>query len=110
MLIDTAFRLFSHAALALSCACLLQAEDQYLPAPELATAPVVVTILLAFVVERRWVMPDALANLFGVAIAAGGAWWMIEQVYSPSGPIVLPLPTGLVPHLGPVLMALLLVK
>jgi hypothetical protein len=104
------YRLFSHAALALSCACLLQAEQQFLPAPDVAIPPVVFVIFVAFLAEGRWTIPDRAANACGLLIAGGGIWWMIHQVYSPSGPVVLPLPTGLVPHLGPIVMALLLVK
>ena len=110
MLVDTFYRLFSHAALAFSCACLLEAEQQFLPAPEWAIPPVLVVIGLAFFLEGRWSLPDTAANVFAVLIAAGGVWWLVEQVYRPSGPVVLPLPTGLVPHLGPMIMALLLVK
>jgi hypothetical protein len=110
VLLDELYRLFNHAVLALSCACLLQAEKQFLPALDLAIPPVVFVIFVAFLAERRWTLPDVAANLLGVLIAVATVWWMFDQVRSPTGPIVLPLPTGLVPHLGPVLIALLLVK
>ena len=55
-------------------------------------------------------LPDVAANLLGVVIASGGVWWMLIQIYSPTGALVIPLPTGLVPHIGPIMIALLLVK
>jgi transglutaminase-like putative cysteine protease len=110
MRLDTWFRLFNHATLALACACLLQSERQFVPGAELLIVPVVGVVLVAFLVEGRWTMPDAAANLCGVAIAAGGVWWVLEQVYNPNGPVVLPMPTALVPHIGPMMLALMLVK
>src|SRR5262245_52943711 len=110
MRLDTWFRLFNHATLALACACLLQSERQFVPGAELLIVPVVGVVLVAFLVEGRWTMPDVAANLCGVAIAAGGVWWVLEQVYNPNGPVVLPMPTALVPHIGPMMLALMLVK
>jgi transglutaminase-like putative cysteine protease len=110
MRLDNLFRFFDHAALAFSCACLLQAERGFLPVPELAILPVACVVFVAFFVEGRWALAQGAANLLGVLIALCGIWWMLIQVYSPSGPVVLPLPTGLVPHLGPIVIALMLVK
>ncbi len=110
MSLDTLFRLFNHAALAMSCACLLQAERLFMPGPELAIVPVAGVIFIAFGVERRWALTNGGANLCAVFIALGGTWWIFMQIYSPSGPVVLPMPTALVPHFGPIVMALLLVK
>jgi hypothetical protein len=110
MRLDTLYRLFNHAALALSCACLLQSERQFIPVAEMAIMPVIGIVLFAWLIEGRWTMPNGAANLFGVLIGLCGLWWMLLQIYNPSGPIVLPMPTGLVPHLGPIMIALLLVK
>ncbi len=110
MSLETVSRLCQHLSLALSCVCLLLAEQLFIPEPELAIAPVLVLIVLAYQVEGRWIMADRAANLFGVLIALCSVWWMLYQFYKPTGPIILPLPVGLVPHLGPILMALLLVK
>src|SRR5438094_9420820 len=92
MALDTLFRLFFHLTLALSCACLLQAERPFLPQPELAIVPVGLLIFVGMLVEKRWAMSDTLANLLGVLIAVGGVWWMLVQVYAPTGGVIIPLP------------------
>src|SRR5262249_36655387 len=67
-------------------------------------------VLAACFAEGRWVLPVWGANLLGLAIAAGGAWWMAYQLGQSDNPLLdVPLPSALVPHFGPVLMALLLV-
>ena len=110
MRLGTLVRLCHHLSLALACTCLLQAERLYLPWAELAILPVTAIILLAFAIGGRWSIPNRLANLLALLIMAGGIWWMFLQIYDPTGLPILPLPTGLVPHVGPILMALLLVK
>src|SRR5262249_53396419 len=72
--------------------------------------PVGALIFVGMLTEKRWAMSDALANLLGVLIAVGGVWWMLVQIYAPTGSVIIPLPTGLVPHIGPIMIALLLVK
>ena len=54
-------------------------------------------------------LPTWAANVLGVVVAVGGAAWMAWHVYGPDAPLTLPLPTGLVPHLGPIFLALLTV-
>jgi transglutaminase-like putative cysteine protease len=105
------FRLLNHATLGLSCLCLVSAEVLFLPGVEVLLAPVVVLLVAAWWGEGRWVLPVWGANLLGMLILAGGAAWMGWLLLDPESWIqTAPLPAGLVPPLGPVLMALLLVK
>jgi hypothetical protein len=105
------FRLVNHITLGLACVCLVDAEAPFLPGMRLALVPVLGLILAAFLAEGRWALPAWGANLLGLAIAAGTGAWLVWQVYRPgSWAQYAPMPAALVPHLGPLLVALLLVR
>src|SRR5205823_9698424 len=76
----------------------------------LLITPLPALMLVAALVQDRWVLPVWLANVLGVVVAVGGVAWMGWHVFGPSAPWLLPLPTALVPHLGPILLALLAIK
>jgi protein-glutamine gamma-glutamyltransferase len=104
-------RLVEYAPLALSSIALLAAGYPfYHPTLLAGLTPLPGLILAGALVQGRWVMPAWAANLLGVVVAAGGAAWVAWHVYGPAAPASVPLPTGLVPHLGPILLALLAVK
>src|SRR5262249_4245566 len=73
MPIESAFRLSSYLALALSCACLAYAEMPFLPALPYFLVPVGLLLLLAFFLEGRWSLPVRSANALAVLIAMGAA-------------------------------------
>jgi transglutaminase-like putative cysteine protease len=111
MRVELWFRLLNHLSLALACACLAYAELYFLPELPWALGLVLVLILLGFFTEGRWVMPAWAANVLGVAIAVAAAVWLAAEVNDPTSRVGdVPLPAALVPYMGPVLMALLLVK
>jgi transglutaminase-like putative cysteine protease len=107
---DLRYRLASHAALALACVCLLHAAGAFLGGLRPWLWPLPVLVFVAAFGEGRWIIPAWLANLLGLLIAGGAGWWLHVQLTSPDGPMTLPMPIGLVPHLAPVLPALLAVK
>jgi hypothetical protein len=105
-------RLLRHVTLALSCACLIQAEEYFLPQLQWALIPLSVLFLLSFFAEGRWILPAWGANLLGVAIAiGGGVWlWLTYQDSETDLEWVGSVLTGsFVPYSAPVVMALLLV-
>jgi hypothetical protein len=105
------FRLLNHATLGLACMCLVFAEEPFLPGVQLLLAPVWVLLAAAWWGEGRWVVPVLWANLLGLLIIAGGVAWLGWLLSDPESWIyTAPMPAGLVPPLGPVLLALLLVK
>ncbi len=104
------YRLLSHLTLALSCIGLVQAESIFMPELQFALIPLLSLVLVAFFADGRWILPTWGANLLGLIIAAGDAWWMAFQLGQIENPLLdVPLPAALVPYFGPLLMALLVV-
>jgi hypothetical protein len=111
MSLESWSRLLAHATLALACACLIEAEAPFVPGLQACLAPVVVLVLLAFWSEGRWSLPAWGANVLGLVIAAGATAWLTLQLSNQESWVAqVPMPTAVVPHVGPVLMALVLVK
>ena len=109
MRIDGAFRLLSHATLGLACVCLIEADELFLPGLRLGTFPVLALVGLACWAEGRWVLPAWGANVLGVAIAGGAVAWLAHAHGDETWAQEVPLHTAVVPYLGPLLIALLLV-
>ncbi len=107
-------RLFHHSALGLASACLLYAEAFFLPDPLLIALYLLAGVqVLAFAAEgRRWILPAWAANLLAERRhAAGGVAWITSELNRPDSVLAsLPLPAGLLPYIGPILIALLVVK
>lgn len=111
MFLDQWFRLSGYLALALSCAALVFAEAPFLPHLQFCLLPVLALLLLAWWVEGRWQLPNWGANLLGVFIAAAGIAWLAEQMTDNDSLLKrIPFHLALLPYMGPLLMAALLVK
>jgi protein-glutamine gamma-glutamyltransferase len=106
-------RLFHHTALGLASACLLYAEAFFLPGALLVVLYLLAGVqILAFAAEgRRWVLPSWAANLLAGAVAGGGVAWIAAELNRSDSVLAsLPLPAGLLPYIGPILIGLLVVK
>ena len=111
--LDFWFRLFHHAALGLASVCLLYAEAFFLPDPLLYALYLTAGLqVLAFGADgRRWVLPAWAANVLAGAVAGGGFVWIVVQLWQPDSVLAdLPLPAGLLPYIGPMLIGLLVIK
>src|SRR6516164_6248484 len=108
MRLNLCFRLSHYVTLALACACLVQAESAYLPRLPACLAPLLGLMAGAFFAEGRWTLPAWGANLLGLVVTVGSGYWLAVQLQGPGR--ALPLTAVIVPHLGPLLLALLLVK
>ena len=111
--LDFWFRLFHHAALVLASICLLYSEAFFLPEPLLLGLYVLAGLqVLAFGADgRRWLLPSWVANLLAGAVAGGGAAWIGMELNAPDSVLSnLPLPAGLLPYIGPLLIGLLVLK
>src|SRR5712672_2071689 len=105
--LDFWFRLFHHASLGLASVCLLYAEAFFLPTPLLIVLYILAALqIFAFGVDgRRWVLPGWAANLLAGAVAGGGFVWIAIELNSPDSILAdLPLPAGLLPYIGPILI------
>src|SRR5437899_2739842 len=93
--------------------CLLYAEAFFLPTPLLACLYLLAAVqVLAFAADgRRWVLPAWAANFLAVTVLSVGCFWVCMQLSSPDSVLAdLPLPAGLLPYVGPVLIYLLVIK
>ncbi len=111
--LDFWFRLFYHAALGLASICLLYAEAFFLPDPLLYALYLTAGLqLLAVGADgRRWLLPAWAANVLAGAVAGGGFVWVVVQLWQPDSLLSdLPLPAGLLPYIGPMLIGLLVIK
>jgi hypothetical protein len=101
--------------LLLATGCLGYAELQFLPAMPWILAAVIALVGLAFALEGRWWLPVWAANVLGGLISVFAVVWM-GRLYLRSemnldiGAGDLPWPAALLPHVGPLVMALLVVK
>ncbi len=110
MKLSLVFRTAIGSCLAFSTACLGYVEQFHLD-PYGVTAfyvSVGALILMAFLLEDRWVMPALVANILALAIA--GCWlaWFFSDVPTPGEG--LDAKTWILPRLGPLLTILLLAK
>jgi hypothetical protein len=103
--------LLSHLALALAGVCLTCAELDFLPELAIALPVYLGLVCLSWWLGRCWTLPMWAANVLGVLIAGGAALWVWYGL-SDEGTWTqeVPLPGVIIPYLGPVLMALLLVR
>jgi hypothetical protein len=109
---DRTHLLLSYLALALAGVCLTCAELDYLPELALGLPLYLVLVALAWRQGgRRAPLPLWATNLLGLVIAAGAGLWVWARLGNEGTWVEgVPLPGLIVPYLGPVLMALLLVR
>jgi transglutaminase-like putative cysteine protease len=111
MILDRWFRLSVYLTLGLSCAALSFADADFLPGLQACLAPVLALLVLAWWAEGRWTLPAWGANVLGVLIAAGAAYWLMKQFSDSESQIAqLPMPLALLPAFGPLVIATLLVE
>ncbi len=111
MPLDRWLRLSSYGTLALSCAALIFAEAPFLPDLEFCLAPMLGLLLTAWWLEGRWSLPAWGANVLGLVIAAAGAAWLVTQLTDDQSLLSrVPLHLAMLPYMGPLVMAALLVK
>src|SRR5260370_17121203 len=114
MRVDTAFRLSFYVTLTMACACLAQAEAFFLFWFPLVCMPLVVAAFaLAWRQEGRWIITETTSSCLGMLIGLGRGGWLLLQLPRSDHDLVsggVPWPAGLLPHLGPLLLVLLVVK
>jgi hypothetical protein len=108
---DRRYRLLEYATLALACICLLVAEVPFFPGADWGILPVIFFLTVAWWVEGRWVLPNWGANVVALVVLAGAGLWLNRLWADPDSWIhIAPMPAGIVPALGPLLPALLIIR
>ncbi len=112
MTLNKVFRLSTYLSLAFSTAALGYAERLHLPNEAMGFYPaLIVTFFIAFVVEDRWAMPKATANLVGVGvILLCGAWLAYSWRALPTDELDFDVIRWALPRMGPVMGVLMLAK
>src|SRR5262249_34033021 len=105
-------RLLDYLTLGLACGCLAYAEGGYMPGiMEWVMPAVAVVLVLAWWVEGRWLLPGWGANLLSLLFLGAMALWAWQEIRDlDSWVSKAPMPAGMVPPLGPILMGLFLIK
>lgn len=112
MRLERTFLLSLYLTLGLACACMSYAVQPYLPELAYLTWAVIALLALAFWVEGRWSLSNLAANLAAVIIAAAAGLWVAYRLSQPSvGRVDLAiLSAPMLPHLGALLIVLMVVK
>jgi hypothetical protein len=102
-----------YVTLALAAACLALPSTYFLPWMPFFFGALVGLFYLAWRREGDWLLSETAANHLGVFIAIGAAGWILFQIPRSQDDLLaggVNWPAGLLPHLGPLLMILLVVK
>jgi transglutaminase-like putative cysteine protease len=115
MRLERAWQLSTYLTLAMSCACLGQAELAFFRWFPFFLFPVGLLLLTAYRVEGRWTLPVWVSNVLAVVIGTGavagvGVLYYLQRKGVSITEIPVPWPTALVPPVGPLLLLLLLIK
>jgi len=113
MRLQSLFHFSFYLTLALAGACLTLPSVFFLWWMPLCLGAAIAFFYLAWRYEGVWVLSETAANQIGVFIAVGAAGWILFQVPRSVEQLAaggVNWPAGLLPHLGPLLMILLIVK
>lgn len=113
MRLQALFHFSFYLTLALAGACLTLPSVFFLWWMPFGLAAAIGFFYLAWRYEGAWVLSETAANQIGVFIAIGAAGWILFQVPRSVEQLAaggVNWPAGLLPHLGPLLMILLIVK
>jgi transglutaminase-like putative cysteine protease len=113
MSLPTAFQASFFVTLGLASACLALAESFFLWWMGYFLLGTVALLALAYRCEGRWSLSADAANRLGLVIAIGTGFWIVCNLPRTEEDLLaadIPWPAGLLPHLGPLLVLLLLVK
>ena len=108
---EFAFRLSTYLTLAMSCLCLGYAEWDLLKESTVIMVAVLVSLGFSFWANGRYLLDLKAANRVGLVIGILVGGWMTYQFINENSVMrLLPMPAGLLPYLGPLLMILMPAK
>ncbi len=111
------FQVLEYLTLALACACLAFAEGPFFAVrgftlgPAALLVPVAIMLAIAWWMDGRWALPTWGANVVALLILAADVTWIaLLWTDTNSWFYFAPMPAAIVPLVGPLLPALMLVR
>ena len=109
--LDPQLHFLGHLALALSTTCLLESEVAFVPGLIMFLPLFYAFLWISYVSKGRRILATSVSNFLGVLISVLGCFWVFSKIYKDVGsPQSLPMPTALVPFVGPILAFLVMLR
>lgn len=109
--LDPQLHFLGHLALALSTTCLLESEMAFVPGLIMFLPLFYAFLWISYVSKGRRILATSVSNVLGILISVLGCFWVFSKVSRDAGiPQSLPMPTALVPFVGPILAFLVMLR
>ena len=109
--LDPQLHFLGHLALALSTTCLLESEMAFVPGLIMFLPLFYAFLWISYVSKGRRILATSVSNVLGILISVLGCFWVFSRVSRDAGiPQSLPMPTALVPFVGPILAFLVMLR
>ena len=109
--LDPQLHFLGHLALALSTTCLLESEMVFVPSLIMFLPLFYAFLWISYVSKGRRILATSVSNFLGVLISVLGCFWVFSKIYKDAGSSQsLPMPTALVPFVGPILAFLVMLR
>jgi len=109
--LDPQLHFLGHLALALSTTCLLESEVAFVPGLIMFLPLFYAFLWISYVSKGRRILATSISNILGVLISVLGCIWVFSKISRDAGtPQALPMPTALVPFVGPILAFLVMLR
>ena len=109
--LDPQLHFLGHLALALSTTCLLESEVAFVPGLIMFLPLFYAFLWISYVSKGRRILATSVSNFLGVLISVLGCLWVFSKISRDAGtPQALPMPTALVPLVGPILAFLVMLR
>jgi hypothetical protein len=109
--LDPQLHFLGHLALALSTTCLLESEMAFVPGLIMFLPLFYAFLWISYVSKGRRILATSVSNFLGVLISVLGCLWVFSKISRDAGtPQSLPMPTALVPFVGPILAFLVMLR
>jgi hypothetical protein len=110
--LDPQLHFLGHLALALSTTCLLESEIAFVPGLIMFLPLFYGFLWISYVSKGRRILSTSVSNVLGILISVLGCFWVFSKVSRDvgAGAQSLPMPTALVPFVGPILAFLVMLR
>ncbi len=109
--LDPQLHFLGHLSLALSTTCLLESELQFVSGLIMFLPLFYGFLWISYVTKGRRILSTSISNVLGVGISVFGCLWVFSKINQEGGSsLSLPMPTALVPYVGPILAFLVMLR